>query len=172
MLIDAGHLQNAGGGFIAKGLSMNAGAVRFTLGEYKAVNVTGSDLRDSIVPFPAPGPSPVLLQLLGLMIEAGKEISAVKDVLTGDQQQHNVPATTTLALIEQGLKTFTAIYNRVHLALKAELAKLYQASIYRSSIDRRIRFGPGRPSFFQAQSRSTGTRSPRRSPRVSSGSLP
>lgn len=75
MLIDAGHLQNAGGGFIAKGLSMNAGAVRFTLGEYKAVNVTGSVLRDSIVPFPAPGPSPVLFQLLGLMIEAGKEIS-------------------------------------------------------------------------------------------------
>jgi chaperonin GroES len=126
MLIDAGHLQNAGGGFIGKGLSMNTGSVRFTLGEYKQVNVTGSVLRDSIVPFPAPGPSPVLFQLLGLMIEAGKEISAVKDVLTGDQQQHNVPATTTLALIEQGLKTFTAIYKRVHLALKQELAKLYR----------------------------------------------
>jgi chaperonin GroES len=50
----------------------------------------------------------------------------VKDVLTGDQQQHNVPATTTLAPIEQGLKTFTAIYKRVHLALKQELQKLYR----------------------------------------------
>ena len=50
----------------------------------------------------------------------------MKDVLTGDQQRHNVPATTTLAPIEQGLKTFTAIYKRVHLALKQELQKLYR----------------------------------------------
>src|SRR6185312_6036672 len=38
----------------------------------------------------------------------------------------NAPATTVLALIEQGLKTFTAIYKRIHRSLKQEYAKLYR----------------------------------------------
>ena len=125
-LLDAGTLQNAGGGFVGKGLSMNAGAIRFGLGEWKTVNASGASLKDSLVPFPAAGPSPVLFELLGFLVEAGKEIAAIKDVLAGDQQNANVPATTTLALIEQGLKVFTAIYKRVHRALKSELNKLYR----------------------------------------------
>jgi chaperonin GroES len=125
-MLDAATLQNAGGGFIGKGLSMNAGAIRFQMGEYKTVNVPGGVLRDNIVPMDFKGPSPVLFSLLGFLVEAGKEIAAVKDVLTGDQKASNVPATTTLALIEQGLKVFTAIYKRVHRALKSELNKLYR----------------------------------------------
>lgn len=131
MMIDAGHLQVVGGGFIGKQLSMHTGNVRFMPGEYKAVNVAGATVKENIVPLQFPGPSTVLFQLLGTLIEAGKEISAVKDVLTGEQKNANVPATTTLALIEQGLKTFTAIYKRIHRALKKELAKLYRLnSIY------------------------------------------
>jgi chaperonin GroES len=125
-LIDAGTLQNAGGGFIGKGLSMNAGAIRFQLGEYKVVNVTGGNVRENIVPLPFPGPSPVLFQLLGMLIESGKEVAAIKDILTGEGGNANTPATTTLALIEQGLKVFTAIYKRVHRSLKSELNKLYR----------------------------------------------
>jgi chaperonin GroES len=125
-MLDAATLQNAGGGFIGKGLSMNAGAIRFQMGEYKTVNVPGGTLRENIVPMDFKGPSPVLFELLGFLVEAGKEIAAVKDVLTGDQKASNVPATTTLALIEQGLKVFTAIYKRVHRALKSELNKLYR----------------------------------------------
>jgi chaperonin GroES len=126
-LIDAGTLQNTGGGFIGKGLSMNAGAIRFVMGEYKVVNTTGASLRDSIVPMQFPGPSPVLFNLLGLLIEAGREVAAVKDVLTGDaQNKASMSPTTTLALIEQGLKVFTAIYKRIHRSLKAELNKLYR----------------------------------------------
>ena len=105
---------------------MNAGAIRFGLGEWKTVNASGASLKDSLVPFPAAGPSAVLFELLGFLVEAGKEIAAIKDVLAGDQQNANVPATTTLALIEQGLKVFTAIYKRVHRALKSELNKLYR----------------------------------------------
>lgn len=125
-LLDAGTLQNTGGGFIAKGLSMNAGAIRFVMGEYKVVNVAGGTLRENIVPMQFPGPSPVLFQLLGMLVEAGKEVAAIKDILTGDSSASaNTPATTTLALIEQGLKVFTAIYKRIHRALKQELNKLY-----------------------------------------------
>jgi len=125
-LIDAGTLQNTGGGFIGKGLSMNAGSIRFQMGEYKVVNTTGASVRDNIVPLNFPGPSGVLFNLLGTLIEAGKEVASIKDVLTGEQASPNTPATTTLAIIEQGLKVFTAIYKRVHRSLKSELNKLYR----------------------------------------------
>lgn len=140
-LLDAGHLANTGGGFIGRGLSMHSGAVRFTPGEYKVVNAAGSVIKDNIVPLSFPGPSMVLFQLLGLLIEAGKDIAAVKDVLTGDQDKHNVPATTTLALIEQGLKVFTAIYKRVHRSLKEELAKLYKLNTIYLPEDMNYRVG-------------------------------
>ncbi len=125
-LIDAGHLQNTGGGFIGKGLSMNTGAIRFQPGEFKMVNVSGATVKESVVPLDFRGPSPTLFNLLGLLIEAGKDIAAIKDVLTGEQQNGNVPATTTMALIEQGLKVFTGIYKRVYLSLKEEYKKLYR----------------------------------------------
>ena len=140
-LLDAGHLQIRGGGFIGKGLSMHTGNVRFAMGEYKAVNVAGGILRDNLVPLTFPGPSQVLFQLLGLLIESGKEVASVKDVLSGDITTANVPATTTMALIEQGLKVFTSIYKRVYRSLGSEFDKLYRLnSIYLPELSS-FRFG-------------------------------
>lgn len=128
MLIDSGHLANMQSGFVGKNLSMHSGAstMKFAPGEWKQVNNTGVDISKSLVPLPIVQPSNVLFQLLGMLVEAGREVAAIKDVLTGDQPQANTPATTTLALIEQGLKVFTSIYKRVHRALKSELAKIYR----------------------------------------------
>ncbi|MCF4166344.1 co-chaperone GroES [Zavarzinia compransoris] len=126
MLLDAGTLDNAGGGMIGKGLRIKERDSSTAPGVWLPVESDGSALKDNIVPWPHKGPSPVLFQLLGMLIEAGKDIASVKDVLTGEQQQSNVPATTTLALIEQGMKVFTAIYKRIHRSLKQEFAKLYR----------------------------------------------
>lgn len=141
MLIDAGHLANTQGGFIGKGLNMSSGSMRFQPGEYKLVNAPGGAVREAIVQLQFPGPSPVLFQLLGMLVESGKEIASVKDVLTGEQQQQNVPATTTLALIEQGLKVFSAIYKRVYRALKSEFDKLYRLN--RLYLDKDAKFKAG-----------------------------
>jgi len=142
-LIDAGHLANVGGGLIGKGLSMTGGAMRFQPGEYKPVNVSGATLRDNVFPFPFKEPSLVLFQLLGLLIKASQDISSVKDVMTGDMQQpdQGVPATTTLALIEQGMKVFTAIYKRVFRSLKSELSKLYRLNRIYLPVDSTYRKG-------------------------------
>lgn len=125
-LMDAGHIQNTGGGFIGKGLRLKSGSMRFRPGEFKPVNSVGNDIRANIVPLPTPQPSAVLFQMLGLLIDAGKEISSVKDVLTGEARGKNESPTTVMALIEQGLKVFTAIYQRVHRSLRKELAKLHE----------------------------------------------
>ena len=122
-LLDAGTRANTGGGFIGNGLRMKGGNLRFAPGEYKPVDNKGGAIRDNIYTMESAGPSPVLFNLLGMLIEAGKDISSVKDIMTGEQSA-NQTATTTLALIEQGQKVFSAIYKRVHRSLKAEFKKL------------------------------------------------
>ena len=129
-LLDAGTRQNTGGGFIGKGVKLakggGGGVIKFTPGEYKYINFSGDDIRKNIIDLKIPEPSRVLYLLLGTMIDAGKELASVSEVLTGEQSGSNVPATTTLALIEQGLKVFSAIYVRVHRSLKREFRKLFR----------------------------------------------
>jgi len=121
---DAAHLANIQGGFISSALApkQRGGTFRFEQGEWKYLNTTGA-LRDAIMPITYPGPSQVLMVLLEFLINAGKELASIKDVLTGD-----TPATaavgTTLAMIEQGLQVFTSIYKRIHRGLREELRLL------------------------------------------------
>jgi len=124
MLMDAGHLANIQGGFLGAGISLRSGNMPIKPGEWRRVQSTGQSLRDSIVPLPVKEPSAVLFNLLGMLIESAKDITATKDVLTGDSTPQNQPVGTTLALIEQGLKVYSAIYKRIHRAFRQELAKL------------------------------------------------
>ncbi|NYD88761.1 hypothetical protein [Sphingomonas melonis] len=129
-LIDAGHAQVAGGGFIASGIRLQGNGrtstLRFAPGEYKTVNgVTGDQLRNGIYERTFPGPSQVMVSILDMMLSAARDISSVKDVITGDAS-NNGQVGTTLALIEQGLQVFTAIYKRIYRALREEYALLFE----------------------------------------------
>jgi chaperonin GroES len=128
-LIDAGHAQVAGGGFIASGIRLQGqgrtSSLRFAPGEYKTVNgVTGDQLRNGIYERTFPGPSQVMVSILDMMLSAARDISSVKDVITGEAS-NNGQVGTTLALIEQGLQVFTAIYKRIYRSLREEFALLY-----------------------------------------------
>lgn len=125
-LLDAGSLANIQGGFIGKGIRWQGGKMKFDLGEWKQVEVTGGTLKDNIVPLPVPGPSSVLFQLLNTLNDAGMRLASVSDTLTGETPGQNVPATTTLAMIEQGLKVFSSIYKRIFRSFKQEYKKLYR----------------------------------------------
>ncbi|RAK52122.1 hypothetical protein [Phenylobacterium deserti] len=127
-MIDAGHAAIAGGGFIASSLRLQGGpgktnTIRFRPNEYKTVTVAGS-IRDAIYERNVPQPSPVMFQVLDLMLGAAKDITSTKDVLTGEANS-TAPVGTTLALIEQGLQVFSSIYKRVYRGLKAEFIMLY-----------------------------------------------
>lgn len=127
-LVDAGHAQIAGGGFIAAGVRLQGNGqtnvLRFRPAEYKLVNVAPGQLQGSIYERTFPGPSPVAFQMLDLMLGAVKDITSTSDVITGDAPS-TAPVGTTLALIEQGLQVFTAIYKRIYRALKGEFRDLY-----------------------------------------------
>lgn len=124
-MIDAAHLQNAGGGFIGSGLNIDSQQIRIALNEWKMVGIAGQKIRDAIVPHQFAGPSPVLFQLLGMLIEAAKGIASVQDVLTGEARAQTMQPTTLLALIEQGLKVFTSIIKRLFRSLTQEGKLIY-----------------------------------------------
>lgn len=123
MIMDSGHLSSLGGGFIgAQNFRIKGGVQRVKPGEYKQVNFTGDDIRRGIVDLQFPGPSPVLFQMLGMLIESGREVTSVSNVMTGDAGRQNMPVGTVMALIEQGQMVFTASYKRIYLALQDEFA--------------------------------------------------
>ena len=141
MMFDAAHLQNTGGGFVGRGLSMHSGGMKFKLGEWKVVNAPGQTVRESIVPLQHQGPSAQLMQLLVFLVDAGKEVASVKDALTGETAAATMQPTTLMALIEQGLKVFTAIYKRVHRSAADEYTKLY--NLNRKYLERTARYQVG-----------------------------
>lgn len=122
-LMDAGHAQTAGGGFIGSGVRLQArgggSVVRTAPGEYRTVDVPGDVLRNAIVERTLPKVSPVTFQVLDLILGAAKDISGSTEVLTGDAS-NNGQVGTTLALIEQGLQVFNATAKRTFRSLKDE----------------------------------------------------
>jgi chaperonin GroES len=124
-LMDAGTLSNLQAGFIGKGLRIKMGEARFTPGEWKAVNATGDDLKKQILPLPVNPPNPVLMQLLQYLVQAGKELASVAEIMTGKMPGQNTPANTTAIAVEQGMKVFTAIYKRIFRSMAKEFRKLY-----------------------------------------------
>jgi len=126
-LLDSGTLANMQGGFFGRGVRFKNGKISPKPGEWIPLEAaSGSSLKENILPFPFKEPSAVLYQLLGLMMQAGKELSSVSDAMQGQEQAQNVPATTILALIEQGNKVFGAIQKRLYRSFKQEFEKIFR----------------------------------------------
>lgn len=123
-LIDSGTLSNIQGGFISGNVKIRGGQQAFTPGEFKYIDNAGLDISNAIVPLPTKEPSAALFQLLGLLIDNGKALAMLSDVLSGEVNP-NIQPTTLLALIEQGLSGFKAILKRLHRSLKRELQLYY-----------------------------------------------
>lgn len=126
MLTDAGTLSNLQGGFLAKGIRVRGGALRYKPGEWKSVQSTGDDLRKGIYPMPTREPSNVLLSLLQMLISSGERLASVKDIMVGENPGQNQPYATTAAVLEQGLKVFVSIYKRIYRSLGKEYKKVYR----------------------------------------------
>lgn len=125
-LVDAGTLNNTGGGFLGRGVKFKGGNVGFTPGEWKPVDSTGDDLRKGIVPLVTPQPSNVLFQMLDLLINYGERVGGATDAMTGINPGQNTPAETSRSMVEQGSKVFNGIFKRTYRSLKDEFKKLYR----------------------------------------------
>lgn len=127
-LLDSAHFQNFPGAVKLKGSSRSAGetvSVNPTeITELDApANVT--DIRQVVMPFPFPGPSPVLFNLLEWLTQQAEGMIATASEKIADAGA-NMPVGTALALIEHGSINFSAIHSRCHASLKQELEILHR----------------------------------------------
>lgn len=126
-LLDSAHINNA-----ASMLKLKSGRV---VGQNTQVNVTQvteiegpagiDDIRKLAMPMPFNPPSPVLLELMGQIYGLAKGVvSSSNDALqnVGDR----TPVGTTMALIEQGAPTYSAIHARLHESQRKTLEILHR----------------------------------------------
>lgn len=119
-LLDAANFANLRGGFRSRDARISGKDMVVSPGEWKEVEATSEELAKAFFPLPYEEPSPVLFNLLGLMDELGRRLGGATEVLVGDANT-NGPVGTTLALIEQSLKTQTGVHLRLHRAMAHEL---------------------------------------------------
>jgi hypothetical protein len=124
-LLDSAAFANLNGGFRAKGARIEGGDITVSPGEWVEVEAYGDDLRKSFIPLPFKEPSPTLLSLLGVLTESGRRFASIADAMIGDSAGSG-PVGTTVALIEQGSKVFSAIHKRIHQAQGREFKLIYE----------------------------------------------
>lgn len=124
-LLDSAAFANLNGGFKAKGARIEGGDITVSPGEWVDVEAYGDDLRKSFIPLPFKEPSPTLLQLLGVLTESGRRFASIADAMVG-QSAGSGPVGTTIALIEQGSKVFSAIHKRLHQSQGREFKLIYE----------------------------------------------
>jgi hypothetical protein len=169
-LLDSAAFSNMQGGFKLRG-RVNGGDMQISPGEFVDIDSTVDDVNKAIMPLPFKEPSSSLFSLLGYIVEAGQRFASTADLNVGDVSP-NAPVGTTIALIEQGSKAFSAIHKRLHYAQGQEFKLLAglnaenlpdefnfsQAgtsdTIYRSDFDDRIDIIPvSDPNIFSTAQR-------------------
>ena len=122
-LLDAGTLSNLPAGFKQRGIRIRDDAQAIQPGEFRDVDAPGGNIRDSFMMLPFKEPSQTLLQLMGVVVTAGQRFASIADLQVGDGNQQAAVG-TTVALLERGSRTMSAIHKRIYAALKQEFKLL------------------------------------------------
>ena len=121
-LLDSAAFANMQGGFKLRG-RVTGGDLQVSPGEFVDLDSTVDDVTKAIMPLPFKEPSSSLFNLLGFMVDAGQRFASTADLNVGDVNP-NAPVGSTVALIEQGSKAFSAIHKRLHYAQGQEFKML------------------------------------------------
>ena len=122
-LLDAGTLANLPAGFKARGIRVRDDAQPLQPGEFRDVDAPGGNIRDSFMQLPYKEPSQTLLQLMGIVVQAGQRFASIADNQVGDMNQQAAVG-TTVALLERGSRVMSAIHKRLYVGLKQEFKLL------------------------------------------------
>ena len=118
-LLDAGTLSNLPAGFKMRGIRVRDEAQPLQPGEFRDVDAPGGDLNSAFMPLPYKGPDQTLLQLMGVVVNAGQRFASIADMQVGDGNQ-GAAVGTTVALLERGSRVMSAIHKRLYAAMKKE----------------------------------------------------
>ena len=118
-LLDAGTLSNLPAGFKQRGIRIRDDAQSIQPGEFRDVDAPGGNIRDAFMMLPFKEPSQTLLALMGVVVQAGQRFASIADLQVGEGNQQAAVG-TTVALLERGSRTMSAIHKRIYAALKQE----------------------------------------------------
>jgi hypothetical protein len=122
-LLDAGTLSNLPAGFKQRGIRIRDDAQSIQPGEWRDVDAPGGNLKDSFMTLPYKEPSQTLLALMGVVVQAGQRFASIADMQVGDGNQQAAVG-TTVALLERGSRTMSAIHKRIYASMKEEFKLL------------------------------------------------
>jgi hypothetical protein len=122
-LLDAGTLSNLPAGFKQRGIRIRDDAQSIQPGEFRDVDAPGGNIRDAFMTLPFKEPSATLLQLMGVVVQAGQRFASIADMQVGEGNQQAAVG-TTVALLERGSRTMSAIHKRLYVSLKNEFKLL------------------------------------------------
>ena len=127
-VIDAATLANVGNhsGFMSEQLTgVSGGEIAMKLGKFVKIPASVEDMKNGIFTPQYPGPSNVLPAIIELITGRADRLATIPEVLAGQTDKVMQP-TTVMALIEQALQPFTAVYERVAESWTRELEKVYR----------------------------------------------
>ena len=134
-LLDAGTFSNQPSGFKMRGIKLRDEAQPLQPGEFRDVDAPGGNLRDAFMPLPFKEPSQTLLQLMGVVVGAGQRFASIADLQVGEGNQQAAVG-TTVAMLERGSRTMSAIHKRLYASMRREFSlmarvfKLYLPPVY------------------------------------------
>ena len=134
-LLDAGTFSNQPSGFKMRGIKLRDEAAPIQPGEFRDVDAPGGNLRDAFMPLPFKEPSGTLLQLMSVVVGAGQRFASIADLQVGEGNQ-SAAVGTTVAMLERGSRTMSAIHKRLYASMKREFSlmarvfKLYLPPVY------------------------------------------
>jgi hypothetical protein len=127
-LLDSAHINNLPTLLKLKGTNFSGQSLELNVTQVTEVEgaIATDDIRKLMMSVPFNPPSATLFSLLGFLVDAGKGVVQTTFEKFADSSNANMPVGTTLALIEQGMKVFSAIHARLHVAMAKTLAILHR----------------------------------------------
>jgi len=121
--LDSALMATVQGGFRGKDGIKKAGSVAIQPGKWQDVDASIDELSKTFFTPPFKEPSAALTNLIGALIVDARRFASITEVLTGGADNKG-PVGTTIALIEQSMKLFTAIHKRIFAAAREEFRML------------------------------------------------
>lgn len=132
--LDSALFATMQGGFRAKDGAKAGGSWTIEPGKWKDIDASAEELAKTFYTPPRKEPSPALSQLITGLVQDGRRYASLTEVLVG-QADNKAPVGTTLALIEQSMKLFTAIHKRIFAAAREEFRMLAELIYEHSPFD-------------------------------------
>lgn len=121
-IVTAAKRNNSNGGLVGRVGAGMPESIDIRPDELQVIPTDGADLASNVVMFQTREIPQTLFAVLGLLTDAGKNMTASVDL---EGAPANMPATTAMAIVDQGMRLHSSIHRRVWRAMGHEFQQLF-----------------------------------------------